>query len=1152
MFRYATTRRLATLQFASVLVGLLTAAACSGNLPLRYGETLCDPTHPCPAGSVCADSICVPDTRPDLDIVPTTDEFEGDWDNPFPETDQDGSINPTTFCRSDEQCGSGEACRDNRCVRTPCFGVACGEGDVCDYTCVPTSAACNGVRCVDNFERCLNGECVPSCEPDACDDPGCNPITDPNCVAGNCTNGTLCFNGVCREITPCGDDGDAFCGPGFLCSLGCSTPSLCDALGCNAGFTCVIETDGMGVQTPTCVGSPCSGLSCGAGETCISGECRDTCEFVPCADGGRQCATEGAICCNGTCCDVGEVCRVIRDDQPGVCLAPTGVCDPPCSNDEVCVAGECLCAEYPNPRECGGGECCRTQTCDNPCDPNPCAGNAAAPLCTVDCAQPQGYTCVSDCEGVTCPLLNTACNPATGQCLCGSPGAVCSGSQCCVDIDASPTTTLACDDPCDPNPCTQAAYGDNRRCVRDCTRAEGFTCTNFCENVNCGPNLTCDPASGQCICGTDGPCGGTGQCCVNDAGTLDCRNPCAGNPCGTSQCTISCGAPGGYVCTNNCNGIDCSNNQQNPDCNPGVTANQCQCLQDGTSNYDLCVGNECCSDTGLCNNPCSPNPCPALGDSGSETQCVGNCRANGPDFDCVDPCSPNRCPTNTNQQNPDCNPAGGAATCTCFANTNGNPCTAGTCCEPGGCQSPCTSGPGGSNPCPNDPGSANNGNPAFTQCSVRCDDPNNYACLNPCAGNNCGTANGGRNPNCRSTTNGQARECFCAISGTVCGAGTCCQGSGCVDPCAGNPCGGSGICAVSCNSPGGYTCTPLCTGSSCQTQANGQNPICDPDDNRSPRVNGCECVGDTVCTGSQCCVDSNNDGTRDGCADPCAGNPCGAGGVCQRDCRVPSGYMCVDSCGGVTCPAQNPDCNPADPNSSTRCTCNITDRCTGNECCVNDICDDACEPDPCTSAPNTRCNRVCSQASGFQCSDPCTGNNCATSQPGRNPQCHPAAGNGDNAECWCASANAQCGAGTCCDKGGVTGCDNPCSPNPCGTSGTCVVDCGQTNGYRCDPVPCSPACVAPLTCNQANGTCQCDGVDVAKPPAANACGAPVQPSGTYPYACCGTAGNEVCIDRICNSNLECSQANGGRNCACDPCLGCSANAGETGSCSNNP
>jgi hypothetical protein len=84
----------------------------------------------------------------------------------------------------------------------------------------------------------------------------------------------------------------------------------------------------------------------------------------------------------------------------------------------------------------------------------------------------------------------------------------------------------------------------------------------------------------------------------------------------------------------------------------------------------------------------------------------------------------------------------------------------------------------------------------------------------------------------------------------------------------------------------------------------------------------------------------------------------------------------------------------------------------------------------------------------------------------------------------------------------------------------------------------------------------CGGVDVAEPPAANACGADVQPFGTYPYACCDVPpGGPVtlqCIERVCNNNAECVAANGGRDCKCDPCFGCSANAGELGSCSNNP
>ncbi|MEZ0313951.1 MAG: hypothetical protein ACAI38_19440 [Myxococcota bacterium] len=1142
MFRSATTRRLATLQYATALVGLLTAAACSGNLPLRYGETLCDPQHPCPDGMMCADSICVPDTRSDNDIIAPTDEFQGEWDNPFP-GDGNETI-PNNFCRSDEQCSNGEACVDGVCRRTPCFGVTCpGVGDVCAFQCIPTSASCNDVDCIDNFEHCVNGDCVPSCDIDPCEDPGCDPVGDPNCVAGDCVNGTLCFGGFCREITPCGDDGDAFCGAGFICSLGCNTPSLCDSISCNAGWTCTIQTDGMGVQFPTCVGSPCSGLSCGPGESCIGGSCIDTCEFVPCADGGRQCASDAQICCNGVCCGEGEICRVIRDDQPGVCLRPEGICDPPCSADEVCVAGECLCAEYPNPRECGGGECCRTQTCDNPCNPNPCATNVGNPLCTVDCSLTEGYRCVNDCGGVVCPKLNTVCEPSSGDCLCGTPGTACAGTNCCVDNDPGAGFNYVCDDTCSPNPCTQALFGDNRECNRDCTQPNGFTCTNYCDGVVCGPNMTCDPANGNCVCGGDGLCVAGNLCCVNDAGTLDCRDPCSPNPCGAEACSRNCSQPGGYQCVNSCGAGQCSSDVRNPDCNPNGGA--CSCQNDSTGQYEICSTSTCCSDVGVCANPCGSNPCPTPSDAGNETRCVANCRTTGEDFDCVDPCAGNTCSTANTGRNPDCRPDPGnpnAPQCFCDDTNPDTVCGSGTCCEGAGCLNPCSP-----NQCPNDPGNPNDDAAGFTRCNVNCNDTNNYTCANPCAGNTCSTANGGRNPQCHSINGGQDPQCWCAVSSTVCAAGQCCLGSGCADPCAGNPCGGAGVCAVSCTSPGGFTCTPVCTTASCQAAAGGQNPICDPDQR-------CECVGDDVCAGNECCVDNTGDGTRDGCFDPCAGNPCGGTGVCVRNCSVLVGFTCSNPCSGTNCPAQNPQCDPTDPNPATRCGCG-TDTCAGAECCIGGVCDDACSPDPCTTPPNTRCTAgptACAQASGFVCSDPCGGNNCASAQAGFNPQCRPSGATGDSAQCYCdGTTDAVCVAGQCC---GASGCFNPCA-NPvaaCGTTGQCVVDCTQASGFRCDPVACEPTCVSPLVCNLSNGHCMCGSQDAST----MSCGAPAQPPGTFPNACCDTnpgPGTTLqCVARACTSGAQCAAVPGqGAGCnQCNPCTGCSTSSGETGGCVN--
>jgi len=118
-----------------------------------------------------------------------------------------------------------------------------------------------------------------------------------------------------------------------ICEPGCD-PVLqrCSASGCvcRAGLT---DCDGV------CVNLADDPQHCGSCTMqCVAGAC-----------GGRQCRTPP---CDGFPDKCGDSCTDVRTD-PLHC----GSCDRRCNADELCVAGECVAAEFPNCNDCPCAAC---------------------------------------------------------------------------------------------------------------------------------------------------------------------------------------------------------------------------------------------------------------------------------------------------------------------------------------------------------------------------------------------------------------------------------------------------------------------------------------------------------------------------------------------------------------------------------------------------------------------------------------------------------------------------------------------------------------------------------------------------------------------------------------------------------------------------
>jgi len=275
----------------------------AGGEPVERTPCGTDLFGPCGVGRLaCIDGgeVCVPDRMPepercnrvDDDCDGTVDEevrnaCGGCGELPAEacnglDDDCDGEVDEEDDCEPPEECISGECappcaagecmgdaiCRDERCV-SPCNGVLCAPGHVCDRRTGDCLDPCSGVEC-DEGQRCMGGRCG-------------------TCFDVGCPAGQVCLGGVC-EPDPCeGVD----CGQGRFCREGECLDS-CAMVSCRFSETCI---DGE------CVPDPCGGRECPEGQVCSDGGCVPD----PCAE--TECRP-GEVCVAGVCTD--DVCTRVR------------------------------------------------------------------------------------------------------------------------------------------------------------------------------------------------------------------------------------------------------------------------------------------------------------------------------------------------------------------------------------------------------------------------------------------------------------------------------------------------------------------------------------------------------------------------------------------------------------------------------------------------------------------------------------------------------------------------------------------------------------------------------------------------------------------------------------------------------------------------
>jgi hypothetical protein len=317
----------------------------------------------------------------------------------------------------------------------------CNNGNLsCNASNTPMDEVCNDFD--DDCDGVVDEDIPPG--GDCLDDGRCEPGT---LICDASTNGSFeCRGGVLPGIEIC-DCEDNDCDgeideedPNPLCAPGASCVACQCAFPCEPGeFPCPV---GRYCEDDFCLLDPCYGVDCqpdGSGNQteCVDGDCVPSCDLVTCPQGQ-------------------------------VCFGPDGSCRPDncltfpdrCTNDEFCVAGDCVedpcfdvdcpaagdyCVDGNCVASCAGVECPEGQRCERgSCTTHPCGENCPeGEVCDEDDGE-----CKSDpCRFVQCPT-GQACNPSNGTCEqdpclgveCPEAGQVCVGGSCYDPDDLKPPT----------------------------------------------------------------------------------------------------------------------------------------------------------------------------------------------------------------------------------------------------------------------------------------------------------------------------------------------------------------------------------------------------------------------------------------------------------------------------------------------------------------------------------------------------------------------------------------------------------------------------------------------------------------------------------------------------------------------------------------
>jgi hypothetical protein len=1095
---------------------------------------LCAPPY------VCTDAKCHPGTEGGAQCKPGPCTLS--TCNPETGKCEDAALWDGTFCDDGDACTGKDRCQDGACVGTaldcddgnPCSKDGCAKESGCVHEAV-TGAVCDDGDACTKTDTCKDGACVgqdaldcddqDDCTLDACDPAsGCMHSLQTNtpCDDGDpCTAPDLCLAGACVSGAPsCQCQQTADCAP-------YEDFNLCDGTLICQGNLC-IEDPATQIACDPSLDSPCMTNTCNP----FTGKCflKDNPYGSECSD-GNEC-TLGDACFFGQCqggipkpCDDGNPCSEDTCDPALGCVsepATGGPCDDGflCTSGDTCKAGQCI-----------GG----TNSCPCAVDAD-CAFFEDEDLCngTLHCS---GGFCVFEpgsvvaCEVGQSQCSNTACDPATGDCVgvdepAGTP---CSDQSACTAGDSCfAGQCVGQPVPCeDGNVCTQDSCDPATGCLH--VKTSGGACDdgNSCTLKDSCVDGACEGHDNQCPCEKDADCAKFEDADLCN-GTLHCTAGfCETDPATIVKCDTSLDAP--------CKKALCDPGSGT--CELAVFPDGMACDDgQGCTEGDVCMNGECTGYFKPCNdgNPCTDDACdPAIADCAwlpntkpcddgnpcteADGCSLGKCVGKMVSCDDGNPCTIDYCASK-----------GGCAHVPAqVACDDGNACTIGDACQDAECK-------GKTNPC-------DDGNP----CTADACDPVigcvHYAAELPCDdGDPCTTGDVCVKGEC---AGGKPLDCG---DGNPCTQDACEMGSCQHEELDGAPCQDDLACTVleTCDEDQCVTSPNPCDDqNSCTTDSCAEPAGCKHAESTGPCEDGNPCTEGDSCTGGKCqpgnpsTCDDGNPCTTDSCdktlgcqhvptslATCSDGNPCTTGDKCVNGkCAGDAQLSCDDknpctkdlcnptlgciheSLDGVACTDSNV-CTESDKCVDGKCV-GSTKTCTDTNPCTQDLCDpvQGCFFPPVPDAPAVTCNdgSACTQT------DTCVGGKCTGANPKTcddskvctSDSCNPITGmcKYDPLSGGSCSDGDPCTTGdTCvtgsCKGGGTLSCNdnNVCTNDSCVTAqGGCVyvpntASCNDNNtctsGDKCQNGQCVPgawtcACGPAQPCvddnNKCNGIPEC-------------------------------------------------------------------------------
>jgi hypothetical protein len=326
----------------STTVGCTTGDDCAAGDCLKGQCVWCDDTS-CAAGSYCShNGKCLPcdggcassgDVGIPLDAGKSC-TTRADCAGFACRSGQCGPQDPSGSCTVGDDCNSGFACSQGKCVAGCATNADCKgspAGPRCDTASGRVGPSAPAADCHADTENCVAGSCAKAvacpdgtrapCDAFVCVDKVCRPCA----VADDCGPGFDCKDGSCEARASCTDDSQCltlspghWCDkPSGLCKWGCVAGT-----GAACGTNCCTPPLGCNPTTHACEKVACNNCNgaCIPPQTCDQGSCSCVSTSNPDGGSGGTCSAIDCSCTGGLHCSC----------PSGTCTAPycfvTGKC----------------------------------------------------------------------------------------------------------------------------------------------------------------------------------------------------------------------------------------------------------------------------------------------------------------------------------------------------------------------------------------------------------------------------------------------------------------------------------------------------------------------------------------------------------------------------------------------------------------------------------------------------------------------------------------------------------------------------------------------------------------------------------------------------------------------------------------------------------